>query len=191
MTAFIIGNGKSRLSFNLSELSSHGKIYGCNALYRDYIPDVLVSVDPPITEEISLNDIPLRTDHYARKPLHNNSHKLTDAENAGFSSGPIACKLASLHNHTIQFLIGFDFISPTDKINNIYAGSNGYVPVTEKATFHGNWETQFSSIFEEFIEYKYYRVLNNDITYIPDDWNRVNNVKNINIETFNMMLNSI
>ncbi|MDB4378510.1 hypothetical protein N9Z41_01940 [bacterium] len=191
MTAFILGNGNSRLSFDLPALSNHGKTYGCNALYRDFMPDVLVSVDPPITQEISENDVPLKTQHYARKPKHDNSHMLTEQQNSGYSSGPIACKLASLDEHNTQFLIGFDFASTNDHINNVYAGTNGYWPVTNKPTFYGNWEHQFATIFEEFSEYKYYRVLNDDITYVPDDWNRLNNIENINIETFNMMLNSI
>ena len=42
---FLIGNGESRKGFNLDTLKPHGKIYGCNALYREFTPDVLVSVD--------------------------------------------------------------------------------------------------------------------------------------------------
>ena len=49
---FCIGNGESRKSFNLDLLKPHGKIYGCNALYREYTPDVLVSVDHGIMHEI-------------------------------------------------------------------------------------------------------------------------------------------
>jgi hypothetical protein len=49
---FLIGNGESRKDFNLDLLKPHGKIYGCNALYREYIPDVLVSVDHGIMHEI-------------------------------------------------------------------------------------------------------------------------------------------
>ena len=43
--AFCIGNGESRKGFDLEQLRPHGKIYGCNALYRDFTPDVLVAVD--------------------------------------------------------------------------------------------------------------------------------------------------
>jgi hypothetical protein len=50
--AFLIGNGESRKDFNLDILKPHGKIYGCNALYRQYTPDVLVSVDHGIMHEI-------------------------------------------------------------------------------------------------------------------------------------------
>ena len=49
---FLIGNGESRKNFNLDQLKPHGKIYGCNALYREYTPDVLVSVDHGIMHEI-------------------------------------------------------------------------------------------------------------------------------------------
>jgi len=49
---FCIGNGESRKSFDLIKLKSYGKIYGCNALYRDFTPDVLIAVDHGIMHEI-------------------------------------------------------------------------------------------------------------------------------------------
>tara|TARA_Y100001937_G_scaffold20832_1_gene29172 strand:+ start:11513 stop:12352 length:840 start_codon:yes stop_codon:yes gene_type:complete len=49
---FCLGNGESRKGVNLDILKQHGKIYGCNALYRDYTPDVLVAVDQGIIHEI-------------------------------------------------------------------------------------------------------------------------------------------
>ena len=49
---FCLGNGESRLEINLEDLRPHGKIYGCTALYRDFIPDVLVAVDPAMHNEI-------------------------------------------------------------------------------------------------------------------------------------------
>jgi len=52
MRVFCIGNGESRKGFDLEKLRPHGKIYGCNALYRDFMPDVLTSVDHGIMHEI-------------------------------------------------------------------------------------------------------------------------------------------
>ena len=49
---FCIGNGESRKDFDLNKLKPQGKIYGCNALYRDFTPDVLISVDNGIMHEI-------------------------------------------------------------------------------------------------------------------------------------------
>jgi len=51
---FLIGNGESRKDFPLELLRGHGKIYGCNAIYRDYsnLIDVLTAVDNGIIHEI-------------------------------------------------------------------------------------------------------------------------------------------
>jgi hypothetical protein len=49
---FLLGNGESRLGFDLNTLRPHGKVYGCNAIYRDFIPDVLIAVDHGIMHEI-------------------------------------------------------------------------------------------------------------------------------------------
>jgi len=49
---FCIGNGQSRAPIDLIKLRPHGKIYGCNGLYRDFTPDVLTSVDGPMMHEV-------------------------------------------------------------------------------------------------------------------------------------------
>ena len=49
---FCIGNGESRKDIDLSQFRPHGKIYGCNALYRDFTPDVLTAVDDGMMHEI-------------------------------------------------------------------------------------------------------------------------------------------
>ena len=51
-TIFCIGNGQSRATVDLIKLRPHGKIYGCNGLYRDFTPDVLCSVDGQMMHEI-------------------------------------------------------------------------------------------------------------------------------------------
>jgi hypothetical protein len=38
---FIIGNGESRIGFDLEKLRDYGKIYGCNLLYKEFTPDAL------------------------------------------------------------------------------------------------------------------------------------------------------
>jgi len=55
---FLIGNGGSREGFDLEQLRRHGKIYGCNAIYRDgFRPDVLTAVDHGIMHEIYNNGV--------------------------------------------------------------------------------------------------------------------------------------
>ncbi|MBC8435686.1 MAG: hypothetical protein H8D84_01750, partial [Proteobacteria bacterium] len=47
--AYIIGNGPSRKGFDLNSLKASGQTYGCNALYRDFVPDFIFSVDTKMT----------------------------------------------------------------------------------------------------------------------------------------------
>ena len=49
---FIIGNGESRKGFDLANLRQFGTIYGCNAIYREFMPDVITAVDHGIMHEI-------------------------------------------------------------------------------------------------------------------------------------------
>ena len=49
---FLIGNGESRKGLDLTKLKSKGRVYGCNAIYREFTPDVLISVDHGIMHEI-------------------------------------------------------------------------------------------------------------------------------------------
>ena len=49
--AYCIGNGPSRHGFDLNKLKGTGQTYGCNALYRDFIPDFIFSVDKYVDED--------------------------------------------------------------------------------------------------------------------------------------------
>ena len=49
---FVIGNGESRKKIDLAELNKYGKIYGCNALYRDYTPDALICIDDRMMHQV-------------------------------------------------------------------------------------------------------------------------------------------
>ena len=67
--AFVCGNGVSRKDIDLSKLKSHGSIYGCNAMYREFEPDCLIATDRPISEQIQHSGYPLKNKFYTRKPL--------------------------------------------------------------------------------------------------------------------------
>ena len=51
---FLIGNGTSRKDFDLTPLKKYGKVYGCNAIWRDELDkiDVLTAVDNGVIHEI-------------------------------------------------------------------------------------------------------------------------------------------
>ena len=54
--AYIIGNGPSRKGLDLDSLE--GTTFGCNALFRDYSPDYLISGDSTIIKEICESEYP-------------------------------------------------------------------------------------------------------------------------------------
>ena len=52
MTYFCFGNGNSRKDLDLDKYKQHGTVVGCNAIYRDYTPDILVALDSGMAHEI-------------------------------------------------------------------------------------------------------------------------------------------
>ena len=63
--AYVIGNGPSRKGFDLNRLKETGQTYGCNALYRDFIPDYIFSVDTNMSMQMIEDEVGLKAIHYA------------------------------------------------------------------------------------------------------------------------------
>ena len=63
--AYCIGNGPSRAGFDLTRLKATGQTYGSNALYRDFIPDFIFSIDSPITLELVNAKVYEKCFHYS------------------------------------------------------------------------------------------------------------------------------
>jgi len=49
---YLIGNGRSREHFDLERLRGKGTIIGCNALYREFSPDLLIVIDSKLITEV-------------------------------------------------------------------------------------------------------------------------------------------
>ena len=64
MRAFCLGNGPSRKSIDLESLKSYGTVIGCNAIYRDFTPDILVALDSRIGHEIYRSGYALKNKTY-------------------------------------------------------------------------------------------------------------------------------
>lgn len=159
-TAFVIGNGLSRKNIQLSCLQSQGKIYGCNALYRNFTPDVLVSTDRGISEEIQKSGYAKRNIHYTRSPYGNSGSKILPTETRGMSSGPNALHLAIQDRHSVIYLIGFDFGSTHSQFNNVYAGTAHYKKEEDDSTYAGNWKFHISRMIELGKYIQFIRVVN-------------------------------
>ena len=157
--AFVIGNGVSRQGIPLNDLKQYGKIYGCNALYRDFIPDVLVATDRPISTRIQDEGYSAKHLFYTRRPIENLGARRLPQEYYGYSSGPNALGLASKDGARRIYLVGFDMGPGTHKgFNNMYADTEFYKTATALPTFTGNWIKQVCKIAQDFPNNVYTRV---------------------------------
>lgn len=157
--AFVLGNGVSRQLVDLNELQSRGKIYGCNALYRDFTPDVLVSTDTPISETIQNSGYSSKHCMYTRKPIPGLGANHIPQPYYGYSSGPIALALAAEAEHTVIYIIGFDMgPAQNGRFNNIYADSEFYKKSASTPTYTGNWARQMAQVMKEHRKKNFIRI---------------------------------
>jgi len=138
-TAFIIGNGASRLNLNLSCLV--GTVFGCNALYRDYpdnsLPDFLVAIDAAIITEILNSDFP--KDRFINPPEAEKWEPVSlhwaaaadenwTGQRPRSNAGANAILEAIKRGFTDLYILGFDalVVEADVAMSNVYDGSNCY-----------------------------------------------------------------
>jgi hypothetical protein len=116
--AFVCGNGVSRKDIDLSRLKSHGSIYGCNAMYREFEPDCLIATDRAISEQIQKSGYSKNHRFYTRRPLAGLGAFALPKKYYGNSSGPNALAVAALDGHDTMYLLGFDENKNLTNLNN-------------------------------------------------------------------------
>jgi len=158
--AFVLGNGVSRQAIDLTTLKTLGTIYGCNAIYREFEPDVLISTDTPISERIQQEGYSLSHVHYTRKPLPDSGSRRIAQKYFGYSSGPVAVSQAAIDGARAVYMIGFD-LGPTrtGKFNNCYADTEFYKKSSANPTFTGNWINQLKTIMKDYPKTSFFRVV--------------------------------
>lgn len=188
--AFVLGNGVSRAAVNLHVLKELGPIYGCNALYREFAPTVLVSTDKPISQKIQEDGYANSNKMYTRKPLPGYGAMQIPHKWYGFSSGPIATALAAQDQNLAIYMIGFD-MGPVanDQFNNIYAGTEFYKRADAKPTFTGNWVRQIMQVTKEFPKTMFFRV-QGDTTATIAEFKTIANLTHMTMTEFLNRINN-
>jgi hypothetical protein len=146
--AIIVGNGTSRNVMDLAAMvrtmgDKRPRIYGCNALYREYesagyiVPDYLVAIDDGIITEIESSTFPAKRviippedERWEPQELHIYDGEPSPAPRG--NAGTVAM-LAAIRNGAKTLLcIGFDSFLQDAKqsVSNLYDGTENYGPET-------------------------------------------------------------
>ena len=249
----VLGNGESRKAYNIDELKTKAKIYGCNAIHRDYTVDGLISVDPGIIHEIYHSGYAYNNKCYFRgwtpvpewqyDTLIESMKSQTDGDcdiitNEKNTSTEVVCnmtdvnkfkaikngndikrwkgygtklisvswisedKVTSLSDYfdndpgwsagatalaigvkeekpKTVYMIGMDFHSKTDYINNIYKDTPHYLSSQDPAVVPENWIGQFSKVFSYHPNVEFIWVHDGEL--FPE-WSNHKNIKIISHE---------
>jgi hypothetical protein len=191
-TAFVLGNGISRSAINPKKLLDLGKVYGCNAQYREYNPHYLIAVDVKMVNEVIESGYHLTNEVWTNP---NKGVKTKDNINffqphKGWSSGPTALWFAATQKHKQIYILGFDFQGLNGKFNNVYADTPNYKRSTEAATFFGNWLNQTEKVVKEFKHIKFCRVIQPG-NYVPEKLIELKNFEHISSDDFKKQYPSI
>ena len=188
--AFVLGNGISRQSVSLQALSEQGKIYGCNALYREFTPEVLVSTDRPIATYIQESGYSMNNRFYTRRPIAGLGAVQVPTPYYGYSSGPIAVSIAASDGNQRVYLVGFD-MGPTieNRFNNLYAGTEFYKAQGANPTFTGNWVKQMIRVITDNKLTNFIRVCG-ETTAVITEFDSLANLFHMDLVTFQTCINS-
>lgn len=157
----IIGNGISRKNIDLTSLG--GITIGCNLLYKDFMPTILVSIcrhiildvvrkEPEVLKSFKVPQHFISTIPYKYKIILKDNDCIRQYNIQYITSGNFAIDYA-IKNFTPKniHLIGFD-----NDTTNMYYGNNHYSPIKNVLT-STNWEK--NKIQLNYILRKYKRIV--------------------------------
>jgi len=182
----VIGNGESRLKFDLQQIA-HNVVIGCNAAYRNLSVDHLICCDRRMAQEACENIENRETLIYVRERHHHYFRKIKKLKNIRelpdipivsemkrdqpdhWGSGPYAVLVAAgLENQKIV-LVGFDLYSNDGKINNVYKDTENYNKSNSQAVDHSYWVHQIARVFAHHPD-KEFIIANEQNWSMPKQW---------------------
>ena len=189
-TACVIGNGPSRLQFDLHCINAIMKTYGCNALYRDFMPNNLIAVDYEMVDEIVTNNIHKKCKFYTNQENYIKTMSNIDSinllsSNESFDSGNTALNIALKDGYEKVYIIGFDYGLNSTTIPNVYAGSKNYntkLMYPAASIRYSEWKQRFNIIKKRYKNQQIIRVV------LKDPISSIDNYSEITIEQFKKVL---
>jgi hypothetical protein len=190
--AVVFGNGISRQKFNpkllvdrpLSAIPSKVlRTYGCNAIYRDFIPDFLVTTNKEVLDDIEAKGIFYRTRLFVSRFLNHWNHNryYNIPQDPPFNAGAVAAYLAAFDEHKKVFLLGFDGIDDPAASYNLYEGTPGYPTQIYSEEY---WVRSMLEVFTAYPDVDFVRVMPEASYRIPEAWKYASNFRQINYNQF-------
>ena len=137
-TAVCLGNGQSRQGLDLQKMKDYATVIGCNAIYRDFTPDILVALDSRISHEIyrkaNHNNMKIHLGYWTPVPIYVAKEMLktmadktnivwNDSEEVVYHGADGVFTLTRGHNLGLTYITG---VSKEDKIINIEPDVDGF-----------------------------------------------------------------
>lgn len=178
----VIGNGESRIGYDLNELKDRYVLVGCNAIHRDVRVDHLICCDRRMTEEALDNPLTTETKIYTRPewvrhPLlavpqlpYKGDVKRDDPFHWG--SGGFAVLLGALLSDNVT-LLGFDLYDSNKRVNNVYKDTKNYSKSTSHPIDYSYWVYQIGKVFECYPNTQF-TILNSVNWKLPLEWQKSN-----------------
>jgi hypothetical protein len=186
--SLVLGNGLSRLSIPADLIKKHNS-YACNFAYRDFSSNNVIMCDRHVLISAVSEKVNLRSKVWTRcrwinslSPMENVhafpklpfvlENKFDQPMNWG--SGTYAGYLACLDEPNIIVFAGFDLWDNDGKVNNVYAGQNGYGPKDAGPVNPSVWIYQFAKLFKHFTN-KQFVFVNYPKWKVPEEWSKFDN----------------
>lgn len=194
--AIAIGNGESRLNVPLHFIKNHRaglgganklQSYACNAIYRDFAPDFLISIGKEITEEIA------ESGYTNTNIVYTNSQHLLEypgkfyliPQNIPYDSGAIAAYMACFDGHKKVFLLGYDGYETEDahRVNNVYKNTPGYLASggIQSSAF---WRKSLHTVMTTYSDVEFVKVMPTARWTCPAEFTGLLNFRQISIKDF-------
>lgn len=192
--AIVIGNGESRLDFDLTHIANHKaglggadrlQSYGCNALYRDYNSDFLIATGDDMVAEIANSGYCNNNIVYANGDAllkHTGKFYLVP-QNVYYDAGSLAAYMACFDGHKKVYLLGFDSYHNTGPHNNVYKGTNAYPPEDQWSS-NDFFTSTLYHVMTTYSDVDFIRVMPTNTWWWPDSMLGLLNARTITFRDF-------
>jgi hypothetical protein len=199
--ALVIGNGTSRLDFDLRIILEHrvGNFhwsqslsqrkfftYGCNALYRDFKTDFLILTgnDDFIKDVAHSGECEARVVYAPNWALFDHPGKFNYIpQSPNWNSGAIAAYMAAFDGHKKVYLMGFDGNDTPNFNYNVYADTQHY-PSKSDNVLEDFWVQSLAAVLSAYPDVEFIRVAPTEKFRTPEIWKYFLNFKTISFRQF-------